>query len=79
MNLIIIGTGYVGLVTGLCFAEFGFDTVLLIKGQKDLEVGVQELEVKSNKKGDLLRGFKKFSKGKSTSRTFLNQIIELVA
>ena len=58
---------------------FGYDARFLLKGQKDLEVGVQELEVKSNKKGDLLRGFKKFSKGKSTSRTFLNQIIELVA
>ena len=38
-----------------------------------------ELEVKSNKKGDLLRGFRQFNKGKSTQRTFLNQIIELVA
>jgi hypothetical protein len=58
---------------------FGYDARFLLKGQKDLEIGTQELEVKSNKKGDLLRGFKKFSKGKSTSRTFLNQIIELVA
>ena len=58
---------------------FGYDARFLLKGQKDLEIGVQELDVKSNKKGDLLRGFKKFSKGKSTSRTFLNQIIELVA
>jgi len=58
---------------------FGYDARFLLKGQKDLEIGTQELEVKSNKKGDLLRGFKKFSKGKATSRTFLNQIIELVA
>ena len=58
---------------------FGYDARFLLKGQKDLEVGNEELTVKSNKKGDLLRGFKNFNKGKKTSRTFLNQIIELVA
>ena len=58
---------------------FGYDARFLLKGQKDLEVGNEELVVKSNKKGDLLRGFRNFNKGKKTSRTFLNQIIELVA
>jgi len=58
---------------------FGYDARFLLKGQKDLNIDNQELTVKSNKKGDLLRGFRNFNKNKKTSRTFLNQIIDLVA
>ena len=29
MKIVIIGTGYVGLVTGVCFAEVGVETVCI--------------------------------------------------
>ena len=34
MKLAIIGTGYVGLITGSCFAEFGYETVCIDKNQE---------------------------------------------
>ena len=37
MKLAIIGTGYVGLITGVCFAEFGYKTVCVDKDQKRVE------------------------------------------
>jgi hypothetical protein len=59
--------------------KFGYDARFLLKGRDDLKIENKELTVKSNKKGDLLRGFRNFNKGKKTSRTFLNQIIDMVA
>ena len=37
MKLVIVGTGYVGLVSGFCFAEFGFDTICVDKDTSKLE------------------------------------------
>ena len=37
MKILMVGTGYVGLVSGLCFAEFGFDTTCVDKNISRLE------------------------------------------
>ena len=37
MKLAIIGTGYVGLITGACFAEFGYQTVCIDKDQSRIK------------------------------------------
>ena len=38
MKLVIVGTGYVGLVTGACFAEFGYSVTCIDKDDKRLEI-----------------------------------------
>ncbi len=37
MKLAIVGTGYVGLVSGACFAEFGYETVCVDKDIRRIE------------------------------------------
>ena len=37
MNICVIGTGYVGLVTGACFADFGISTVCVDKDDKKIK------------------------------------------
>ncbi len=37
MKLAIVGTGYVGLVSGACFAEFGYETVCIDKDKSRIE------------------------------------------
>ena len=66
MKLAIIGTGYVGLITGACFAEFGYQTVCIDKDEKRVkelnnskcpfyEPGVEALLDKHLNKTKLLR------------------------
>ena len=37
MKLVIVGTGYVGLVSGACFAEFGYETICIDKDAKRIQ------------------------------------------
>ncbi|MDI6780494.1 MAG: UDP-glucose/GDP-mannose dehydrogenase family protein [bacterium] len=64
MNVAVIGTGYVGLVTGTCFAEFGVKVICVdkIKEKLDLlnqgevpfyEPGLKEMVARSVKAGRL--------------------------
>jgi len=57
----------------------GFDTFYAIKNGDNLKIDGEELTVKSDSKGDLVRGFKKFQKNKSQNRVFLNKFIDKVA
>mgnify|MGYP001328848796 FL=1 len=37
MKLVVVGTGYVGLITGACFAEFGYQTVCVDKDKSRID------------------------------------------
>tara|TARA_Y100001970_G_scaffold286188_1_gene407768 strand:- start:223 stop:1524 length:1302 start_codon:yes stop_codon:yes gene_type:complete len=66
MKLVIVGTGYVGLVSGACFAEFGYETVCVDKDKQRVEIlktakcpffepGMDELLEKHIKQTELLK------------------------
>lgn len=60
-------------------SAWGYDQAFLIKGGSDLQIEDAELEVKSRKKADILRGFRQFQSKKTNSRHFINRFIDMVA
>ena len=64
MNICVIGSGYVGLVTGTCFAEFGMNVTCVDKDEAKIELlkggkvpiyepGIEELLNKNLREGRL--------------------------
>lgn len=38
MKIVIVGAGYVGLVSGVCFSDFGHDVVCVEKDERKLDM-----------------------------------------
>jgi hypothetical protein len=58
--------------------KFGFDVRYILDGSK-LNIQNEELVVKSDSKGDLLKGFRKFASSKSQQRVFVQKFIPEIA
>ncbi len=76
MNIAIIGTGYVGLVTGACFAQAGIDVTCLDKDLRKIEM-LRQGRVPFHEPG--LEALIAAGRASGSERTNLNQLADRIA
>ena len=54
MKIVMLGSGYVGLVTGACFSEFGYEVICVDKDNKKINNLKNKLYEQVNILGDTL-------------------------
>src|SRR2546427_1022463 len=75
MNISVIGTGYVGLVTGACFAEFGVHVTCMDKDERRIaQLDKGEIPIYEPGLAELVR--KGLSEGRLTFTTDLGRAVE---
>src|SRR5437879_6446727 len=75
MNISVIGTGYVGLVTGACFAEFGVHVTCMDKDERRIaQLDKGEIPIYEPGLAELVR--KGLSEGRLIFTTDLGQAVE---
>ena len=55
MKIVMLGTGYVGLVTGTCFSEFGYEVICVDKDNKKILMAAQSGKFTAFKASELLK------------------------
>ena len=73
MKIAIVGSGYVGLVTGTCFAEVGIDTVCVDIDVEKIEKMFEMKEDLTNKYNDYLKREEEYIKFEKQRRSFYNK------